>query len=267
MTKQSLEHALETTKAAVVKAGEELMKHFGNIESEMKSNTGYHFRDVVTRLDREIENIIAEELGLFDLTIGFRGEEFGIRSDAKKTWLVDPIDGTAHFMRGLPFCTTMVALIEDNQVVMSVIYDFVRKDIYTAIKGKGAYRNNERIYISTRPLSQAFISIETRLEDQDNLSTFLNLGKLANTVKFMASGFEFAMIASGKLEGKIAENPYGYDWDFAAGSLLIEEAGGKVTNIGKSTYTYTNHDFIMTNPIIHQELTEGSNAIFPLRNS
>src|SRR3989344_1886128 len=237
MTDQSLEQALELTKEAVTKTGEELMEYYGNIESETKSSTGQYSGDIVTRLDGHAENLLAERLGVFDSTIGFRGEEFGIRTDEKRTWLVDPIDGTTHFMRGLPFCTTMVALIENNQVVMSVIYDFIRKDMYSAIKGQGAFLNDERIHVSNRSLSQGFISVETHWDNPENLSMFINLSKRVNTVKFMTSGFEFILIASGKLEGKIAKNPYGFDRDFAAGSLLIEEAGGKVANIGKSTYT------------------------------
>lgn len=89
------------------------------------------------------------------------------------TWLVDPIDGTAHFIRGIPFCTTMVALIEDNQVVMSVIHDIANNDTYWAIRGQGAYRNGERIYVSDRPLKQGLVSFETKLgkpENQDEIS-------------------------------------------------------------------------------------------------
>jgi len=71
------------------------------------------------------------------------------------------------------------------------------------------------------------------------------------------------MIASGKLDGKITLNPYGKDWDFAPGSLLVREAGGVAANIGHSDYDYRNHDFIIAGPKLYQDLTDGLEAIFP----
>lgn len=264
MTKQYLEDALSVSKNAVTKAGEKLMQYYGNIETETKSNTGSNITDIVTKLDREIENFLAEELSEFDPTISFRGEEFGIRSESDNTWLVDPIDGTTHFVRGLPFCTIMLALVNNHKVVMSVIYDFVNKNMYSAIANQGAYMNNDRIHVSSRPLSEALVSFETRIENPENLQTYLKVRSVANLIQTMNSGFEFAMIASGKLDCRLAKNPYGNDWDFAAGSLLVTEAGGIATNMGLPTYDYRNHDYIIGNSVIHKELTNSKNALFPL---
>ena len=63
------------------------------------------------------------------------------------------------------------------------------------------------------------------------------------------------------------KNPYGKDWDYAPGALLVTEAGGIATNIGKTTYDYRNHDYIITNPVIHRELTEGANVLFPIEKT
>lgn len=264
MTNQTLNQALEITKAAVTKAGEELIKHYGKIEPQVKAGVEIGMADSFTKLDQQTENFIAEELRKFDPTITFHGEEYGERSSSDRKWLVDPIDGTSFFARGLPFCATLVSLIEEDQVVLAVIYDFVNKDLYSAIKGQGAYCNGKRIQVSTRPLSRALLTFETRLDNPDNLSSYLAVKKVANTIHAMNSGYEFAMVASGKLDGRLAKNPYGSDWDYAPGSLLVSEAGGVVTNIGKPTYDYRNHDYIITNPVVHRELTEGANALFPI---
>lgn len=187
-----------------------------------------------------------------------------MQSELPNTWLVDPIDGTAHFIRGLPFCTTMVALIENGTVLMSVIHDFIREDTYWAIRGKGAFCNDEPIHVSQRTLRQGLISYETHLENPENYQKYLEVRDKTAILATINCGYEFAMIAAGKLDGRIALNPYGMDWDFAPGSLLVTEAGGKATNIGKDTYDYKNHDYLITNAVIHDELTSGVNTVFPV---
>lgn len=263
MTQQHLEKALQLTRAAVTQAGHELKKHYGNVEA-MTKGEGTSVEGVVTELDRITERFLADELGKFSADVGFRGEEFGVQSSADTTWLVDPIDGTAHFIRGIPFCTTMVSLIENNEVIMSVIHDFVRDDTYWAIKGGGAYRNETKISVSRRSLKQGLISFETRLEKPENYAKYMRVREQTGIIATINCGFEFAMIASGRLDGRLGLDPYGMDWDFAPGSLLVREAGGVATNIGAHTYDYRNHDYIISNAVVHDELTKGPEAIFPI---
>ena len=80
----------------------------------------------------------------------------------------------------------------------------------------------------------------------------------------ISAGFEYAMVASGKLDARISLDPYGKIWDFAPGSLLVAEAGGVVANIGSKGYDYRNFNFIAANPVIYKELTEGKNPLFPI---
>lgn len=260
MNKEYLYEALEMVKAAVIEVGAELRGHYGNVEAEAKDNFG----DLVTELDRKTEVFLAAKFKEFDPTIGFRGEEFGVTSDSDRTWLVDPIDGTTHFVRGLPFCTTMVALIDNGQIVLSVIYDFVNQDTYWAITGEGAYKNQTRLHVSDRPLRQSLLSYETNSKQPGNLDLWLTLRDKTNYIQTMNCGYEFAMIASGKLDGRIAKDPYGKDWDFAPGSLLVAEACGIVANLGKSTYDYTDHDYLMTNQHVYDELTHPVTGLFPV---
>jgi myo-inositol-1(or 4)-monophosphatase len=262
MRSQELGQALEITQAAVTEAGVELRQHFGNIKPETKGD-GSGVKGVVTALDRKVESLLAERLGIFDDGIGFSGEEFGVQSKAATTWLVDPIDGTAHFIRGVPLCTTMVALIEDNEVVMSVIHDFVRRDTYWAIKEQGAHKNGKRIHVSNRTLEQGLVSFESKLDKPDDITTFLKLGRLTTLMATINCGIEFAMVASGKWEGRISVDPYAEDWDIAPGSLIVAEAGGVVRNVGEDAFDYRNHDCFAVNPVIFEELTSGDDALFP----
>lgn len=263
MTELNLEVALTIARSAAIEAGQELIKYYGNVESLTKGD-GNSIGGVVTELDRKTEIFLAKKLGLFSDSIGFRGEEFGVQTDANTTWLVDPIDGTHHFVRGLPFCTTMIALIENGKVILSVIYDFVHDDTYWAIRGKGAFCNDTPIFVSDRPLKKSLISFETHLEIADNYDKYITVRKQAGIIATINCGFEFAMIASGKLDGRICLDPYGMDWDFAPGSLLVTEAGGVATNIGQTDYDYRNHDFLLTNKVVHADLTMGDDAIFPI---
>ncbi|MBI4592373.1 inositol monophosphatase family protein [Candidatus Uhrbacteria bacterium] len=117
--------------------------------------------DLVTELDVAVEEYLRAELEKLYPEVLFVGEETGGDRSAPRKWLCDPIDGTVHFIRGNPFCTTMLALIEDGQVNMSFIYDFVGDVMYHAVRGQGAHRNGELIHVSTRALKGSFMGWET----------------------------------------------------------------------------------------------------------
>jgi myo-inositol-1(or 4)-monophosphatase len=239
-----------------------LLPYWGNPgEVEHKSPSGV---DVVTKLDRDVEMFLSRELKTVDSGIEFAGEEFGGSRDAQRFWLCDPIDGTAHFVRGTPFCTVMLALIEDGQVNFSAIYDFINDDLYHATRGKGSFKNGQPIHVSSRPAHDMYLGWEINLEKEENSKKFLQLAKRALVFKTVASGYEYTLLASGKLEGRVNFDPHGKDWDYAPGSLLVSEAGGIVANIGKRTYDYQNLDFIAASPVAFAALTEGPDAIFPI---
>ena len=237
------------------------LPNWGTAEITAQKSEGAH--DVVTKLDTDIERYLKTEFEKLDPSISFVGEEFGGDRNAKKKWLVDPIDGTAHFIRGTPFCTTMVALIEDEKVIFSAIYDFIQDVMYQAVLGEGAFQEDKPIHVSERSLREAYISYESNLGTQDNLLKYLGFRKQVGSIQLLCSGFEFVQVALGKIEGRICVDPYGKDWDFAPGSLLVSEAGGIVTNIGSSTYDYRNVNLLATNKKVYEALTSGPDALFP----
>ena len=239
------------------------LPHWGNVEVAATKNGSA--TDVVTEIDLAIEEYLATEFARLDSSIGFVGEEHGGDRGKARHWLVDPIDGTAHYVRGIPFCTTMVALIEDGQVTFSAIYDFVNDVMYHALRGGGAFKNGEALHVSDRPLASAYMCYESDLGKGDNLKTYLAFKEQAQIIQTLNAGYEFSLIASGKLEGRICLDPYGKDYDFAPGSLLVAEAGGVVANIGSTGFDYTNLDFVATNKSVYDALTSGEGALFPLR--
>lgn len=240
-----------------------LLPHWGSITPQKKHGEADE-ASVVTELDLAVENYLKEKLALLDPGARFAGEEFGGSREADRFWLCDPIDGTAHFVRGLPFCSVMLALIENGRVNFSAIYDFVGDVMHYARRGAGAYRNTERMQVSDRPFDRSFLALETRIDEPANYETMRALRKRAILFSSITSGFEFSLVATGKLDGRVCVNAYGKDWDFAPGSLLVEEAGGVVTNIGMRSYDFKNLNLIAANPAVHRALTEGPEALFPV---
>lgn len=232
---------------------EMVLPYYGNVEFVFKDSTVYN---PVTELDKKVEAYLAKNLAALDASVGFVGEETGGNRNVERFWLCDPIDSTFHFIRGQAFCTTMLALVEGGQVMFSVIYDFVNDNMYVAEKGKGAMLNGKRIKVSKRPLREAMLCWETKLKNEENWAAHRTLEENAMLFKTISAGYEFAMVASGRLEGRICFDPYGSDYDFAPGALLVEEAGGKVSNLGSDTYDYRNLNFLAANPIVHEELTK-----------
>ena len=243
-----------------------LLSHWGKIEATRQKDSSA--ANVVTRLDEEVERYYASELKKIDPEADFVGKEFGGDRQAKRFWIADPIDGTAHYIRGTPFCTTMLALIEDGQVNFSIIYDFISDTVYHARRGMGAYMNDERIHVSERPVSNSYAAYESQIEKTDkpeNLKKFLKFTEKTKSFRTISAGYEYILVATGKLEGRICFDPYGNDYDYAPGSLLVSEAGGIVTNIGSTKYDFNNLDFIAANKPLYDEWTKGEDAIFPIR--
>jgi len=233
-------------------AGKDLLKYYGKIK--ISGQKGKLAHSVVTELDLKTEKNLSTKLSRIYPGIDFFGEEFGGKKTSKRFWLVDPIDGTAHFIRGIPFCTTMIALVDSGKVVFSAINNFVTGEIFYAELGRGAKLNGRPIHVSDRQLVDGYLTFEINLDKKENLDLFLDLKKKTMLFKTVSCGYEMGLIAQGKIEGRIALDPYGDDWDYAAGSLLVAEAGGQVVNIGKKSYSYSDHNFIMGNKSICQEI-------------
>src|SRR5688572_25566435 len=231
MQKFDAVRALAAVEETMREAGQRLAKHYGNVEHRAKSDNVW---DHVTKLDLETESFLDRELEKFNPSIGFAGEEHGVTRKGEQFWLVDPIDGTGHFIRGMPFCTIMLSLIDKGRVELGAIHNFVNQEFFSARRGGGAFCNGTAISVSQRDLHNGFIHAEINVEVGKNLEVYKQLNRRCNIMDTYNCGWDFSMIASGKMEGRIVKDGWGQDWDYAAGSLLVSEAGGKVTNLDQS---------------------------------
>lgn len=240
------------------------LPHWGNIESTSKSEL---FSDLVTEIDKGVENFLKDKLQELYQDIPFVGEEFGGDRNKETFWLCDPIDGTVHYVRGMPFSTTMLCLIENGMVVFSCIYHFVSDDMYHAIRGEGAYKNDICISVSDRPLKGAYIGYESNETIKGMKELRENVASHGCAiVRTINCGWEFSMVAEGKLDARIQANPYGQIYDFAPGSLLVEEAGGVVKNFGSDSYNYKDLSFVASNRQVYSDL-EGAGLLSKALNS
>ena len=218
-----LKNNLEAAIVAAKKAGEFLIKN----KNQTKQVLVEQGRDIKIQLDRDCENLIRDELKLTQIEI--YGEEFGgeISQDVIR-WIVDPIDGTANYFRGIDQCCISIALMEGMKSKIGVIYNFNTNEIFYASSGNGAFLNEKEIQVSDiSDVSKA--SLFTGFpasESIESQSQFLkNLAVWKKIRMFGSAALSCAYVASGK--GDYYAEKGVYLWDFAAGICLIEEAGGK----------------------------------------
>ena len=184
-------------------------------------------RDIKLELDRECENLIREELKTTNISI--LGEELGddnIENTIK--WVIDPIDGTANYFRGIDLCCISIALMKGMKSKIGVIYNFNTDEIFYASSGNGAYLNEEKIEvsdisdISKASLFTGFPASESIESQSQFLKNFKDWKKIR---MFGSAALSCAYVASGR--GDYYAEKGVYIWDFAAGICLVEEAGGK----------------------------------------
>jgi len=242
--------------AAAREAGALLARHAGRPRHVATKRSAI---DLVTDVDRASERLIERRLRRHDPRVGFLGEERGQRSGtAPSRWIVDPIDGTNNFVHGLPMFGVSIALEQRGQVVVGVIYDPMRKELFSAMRGGGAFLNGRRIRVSrTRRLAQSLVatgfSSRFRAHPQPYLGWFQDLQCRSHGVRRIGSTvFCLASIAAGRMEGFYERDLW--PWDIAAGMLLVEEAGGRVSTLAGKPASLADGRLLATNGLIHAQM-------------
>ncbi len=184
-------------------------------------------RDIKLLLDQDAEKLIRSYLK--DTNIEILGEEYGGVASLEKYWVVDPIDGTANYFRGLNECCVSIALMKGNEALIGVIYNFNNGEMYTAIQNQGAFLNNKKILVSDIA-SKSKASITTGFPASETIESsikFLEDLKGWKKVRmFGSAALSCAYVASGKCDYYAEKGVY--LWDIAAGICLVKEAGGYV---------------------------------------
>jgi len=179
--------------------------------------------ELVCDIDLEVDAFLREHLGALDPEAGWLSEEtldVSDRYERRRTWVVDPIDGTRDYLRGRPGWSVSVALVEDRVPVIGVLSAPARDELWTAERGRGARRNGERLKASDRTaLPGARVPAE-QLPDAD--------ADLVPVAKPNSIALRIALVAAGEAD-LVATLKWGFEWDIAAAALIAEEAGAVVT--------------------------------------
>ncbi|MCM8777904.1 MAG: inositol monophosphatase [Candidatus Omnitrophica bacterium] len=211
-------------KKIVKKSGAFLNKQFGS--GEISSVSAY---DVKLRQDIESEKIILNEIVRNFPDDGYISEEKGEKKGKSGyLWIIDPLDGTVNYYRGIPHCSVSIACVKDTDG-FGVVYDFFRDEIFTAQRGNGAFLNGDRIKVSkTNNLKDVILGfglMKGKEEIQDGLRIFSRIADKVKKIRMMGSAaLDICYVAAGRTDVflEVGLNI----WDTAAGKIVIEEAGG-----------------------------------------
>lgn len=216
--------------------------------------------DYVTQVDTDIQNFLARELGSRFPDIQFLGEEEGLHEMSGDTyWILDPIDGTTNLIHDYQHSVVSLALCEKGEITMGVVYDPFREDVYHAKKGKGSFLNGSPIHVSeAESLSETIVSVGTSPYDRElSEQNFQRIRRVFDSAQDIrrtgTAAMDLAYVACGRTGGFF--EPKLSPWDFAAGQLLVREAGGQVTDFAGETLNLSARGSVVaSNGKIHEEL-------------
>jgi myo-inositol-1(or 4)-monophosphatase len=217
--------------------------------------------DLVTATDREAERLIVETIrGAFPAH-GVVAEESGAHpgSDAHR-WYVDPLDGTTNFAHGFPHFAVSIALAHDEDLLFGLVYDPVREETFTAVRGAGARLNGAPIAVSaTEALGRALLGTGFPYDHRQRVDQYLGLWREAlrcaqGVRRAGSAALDLCYVACGRFDGFWEAKLH--PWDVAAGRLIVEEAGGRVTDFQGGPHPLSGEETIASNGAIHQELLE-----------
>jgi len=242
------------------KASKVLIRDFGEIEKLQVSIKGPG--DFVTASDRKVEKILIEELQKARPNYSILSEEIGkIKNDDSFKWIIDPIDGTANFLHGIPHFAISIGLEHNEEIICGIIYDPIKDEMFVAEKGNGSYLNNQRMRVSSRTkLKDCIIFTGGPKKDSPEADLALSQYKkfssevLIPIRKLGSASLDMAYVAAGRCDGFWQRNLN--HWDIAAGIILVKEAGGFVTDFAGENKYIENKTILVTNSKINKEMIE-----------
>lgn len=227
-------------------------------EFEFKQKSASY--DLVTEFDLAAERFIIDKIQKKYPRHGIIGEESGHVKKRKNFWLIDPLDGTHSFCRGLPHFCTSIAYVHNNKLKVGAVYAPVMDELYLGQAGKGASLNGKKISVSkTAELKYSIISpilgtARTTLAERALIYNKIVVKNWLWMEKIGSAALTLAYTAAGRYDIVLCRHLS--PWDYAAGALILEEAGGKVTDLKGAKYRWDGEDILGANPKLHAELLD-----------
>jgi myo-inositol-1(or 4)-monophosphatase len=251
---------LAIAREAALLAGHYLKANFGH---QIASANKESHHSIVTAHDIEAERLIIDLLKSKFPKHGILSEEIGlINGDAGYIWAIDPLDGSSYYARGIETFSVSVGLMHKYELIAAAIYLPMQDELFSAEKGKGAYLNDKRISVSSvahlKEATGTFGHRYLRLAEYDR-----GMRNLLTSVRAVRGGGSCAMelcyLACGRIDVLLTVNQS--SWDYAAGALIVSEAGGKISDIkGAKTdlhkYLMSKYDLLATNQLLHKNVLD-----------
>ncbi len=248
---------LKTTLLNAVQAGAEQLKHFFNGDFKISNKEGIN--NLVTEADHASEKAIIEAIKKDFPDHFILSEETGeIPTQSEYKWIIDPIDGTVNFANGIPICCVSIGLEKDGEMILGAVYNPLMNEFFFAQKGFGASLNDKKILVSSKTevaKSCLVTGFPYTYLDAPNgpIQVFEKLIRKGIPVRRLGSAaIDLCWVAAGRFDGFYEHNLQA--WDSAAGFLIVEEAGGKVTDFKGNYFSPHQPHIIATNGKIHDEL-------------
>lgn len=242
-----LNNYLEIAVHSAKEAGVFLLNQFGKEHVPIYKSES----DVGLDVDKESESIILGKIRKFFPSHNIYSEELGnINNQSSFTWYIDPLDGTNNYFTGIPHFGVSIALVENNEIILGVVYNPVTDQLFSAVKGNGAYLNNKKIetkVVNSRPYSiSSFIKGHAETNNTSDMEAQkieqILSGKFSRVLKMWAPSLDWCLLALGKVNVLISYESE--PEDMLAGLLIAQEVGIKVYNFDGKTYHYGNNKII-----------------------
>ncbi len=241
---------------AATKAGKLIMRYYDRIDTISITEKGH--RDLVSEVDVMVEQEIGTHIHKAFPQHSILSEEGTNHAGNEYQWIIDPIDGTMNFIHGFPQFCVSIAMQHKGETCVGVIYDPMRHELFTALRGSGARLDNRRIRVSkTQHLKDGLIGTGFPIRATEKLPQYLTgfnevIGRVSGVRRAGSAAMDLAYVACGRLDAYWETNLR--IWDIAAGALLVKEAGGLITDYqGKEDYLEKG-DLICGTPGVYQEL-------------
>jgi myo-inositol-1(or 4)-monophosphatase len=256
---------LSTAVRAARLAGKVIIDNLGRISKKdinLKQKS-----DFVTRVDKESEMIIIKTVKEnFPDHLFLAEESFKEAETEEYRWIIDPLDGTTNYIHQYPVFSISIALEYRREIILGVVYDPLRGDLFTAEKGEGSFLNKHPIRVSKiSSLKDSLVTTGFPFRSKEFIEIYLKLfksvfHKVSDLRRAGSAALDLAYLACGRCEGffEIGLSP----WDIAAGAILIKEAGGVVTDFGGGNDYLSTGNIVAGNPAVHEKLLIEAKSLF-----
>ena len=253
----NMDKTILAAREAVLKAGRMLRENIGKSSEISYKGTV----DLVTNFDTQAQRVIFDHLSSCFPDHDYLAEE-GLNQNkgAEFRWIIDPLDGTTNYAHHFPVFTVSIALEREGEVVLGLIYDPMREEMFSAVKGEGAFLNGEKIRVSAvddlnKSLLATGFPYDIRASKVNNITHFNNfLTRVQGIRRCGSAAMDLCYVASGRFDGfwELKLSP----WDMAAGALIVQEAGGLISDFQNGEFTIYGAEILASNGLIHQQIVE-----------